>query len=264
MFKQILVPIDESEQSLRALWPARTLADTTGADVIAATVVAKLGQRDDTRVELTERLATTGLPGIEPRVAVNGYTVSQGLDSLATGPDLIVVVATTGHARSRLATGSVAEELVHMQPERPTLLVGPDVDVEAFRLDGPIVAAVDPERHSPRLLDQTARFARELVMAPWVITVLDPSGQDRDEAARHEEAMARRIERMNMADVRTEIIYGDSPATSIADFARGAAASILAVGTRERDALSRLAFGSVAIETIGRSPCPVLTVHADA
>ncbi|MGI9609039.1 MAG: universal stress protein, partial [Acidimicrobiia bacterium] len=39
LFKRVLVPIDSSRSSLRALKPAKAFADATGAEIVVATVL---------------------------------------------------------------------------------------------------------------------------------------------------------------------------------------------------------------------------------
>lgn len=61
-------------------------------------------------------------------------------------------------------------------------------------------------------------------------------------------------------DFESYVIYDGNRTGSIVDFADGVDASILAVGTHRRVGLSRVVFGSVAIQSVTEAHCPVLTV----
>jgi nucleotide-binding universal stress UspA family protein len=60
---------------------------------------------------------------------------------------------------------------------------------------------------------------------------------------------------------RTIDLHDDYPAGAIADCARDLPATMLALTTHARAGLSRAVLGSVAMDVVHRSPCPVLVLR---
>ncbi len=249
-FDRLVVPVDRSEASLRALPVARTIADFVGSDLTVATVVARSAGRTAAEEDLRRRIVEVGVPVDEVVVAVDGFTVGQGLAALLEQTAALVVVATDGHSRTIGVTGSVAEELIHANPEVPTLLVGPRVDVERFDLAGPMVVCRDPEGMAPTAEEAAGVVARRLLMAEILVSVV------------RQRRTASTGQRSNGAspDAGPTVLHGSDRSGAIIDFAEEVGASIVAVGTRRRDGLSRLLLGSVAIRTVTLAHCPVLAV----
>ncbi len=248
MITRVVVPVDAYNASLRALRPARVLADAAGAELVAATVVAKIGERGDVQAQLIRRITDSGTEVDSCVVEVNGYAVGQGLESLCRGPEVLVVTTTPGHPHNRLWTGSVAEELVHMRPEGATVLVGPAVSIDRFGLDGPMIGCIDPRRTSDELLRRTGEFSQEFGLEARFATVIEP-------------AMEPTAIDLVLEDVKLDVLHADHPTKAIVELGDRLGASMLSVGTRRRDALSRLAFGSVAIDLVVEAHQPVLAMH---
>lgn len=280
MFTQVIVPIDSTRDSLRALFPARVMANATGAQLLATSVVDDARNKIGRAQYLSEKIRKLGIDVDVVVTYANSQSVNEGLAHLvASSESPLIVLATKGHSHLAKVYGSVAEELLHAWPNVPTLLVGPEVDVASFELDGPIIACVDLTSESEAVMAPVARLSQEFNLAPWVLTVAEPaavsagtgSAWPPDKAVVSENviesngvhAVADRLQRMGTAQVNWEVLHGKNPASSIADFADGVNASIVAVASRDRGGLSRLLMGSVAMETVTRSPCPVLAVHAD-
>ncbi len=267
MLERVVVPVDASARSLVALGPARTMADSIGAELVVVTVVAKPGDRSRAQTEVEHRVASFGVPVNRIEVTVNGYTIGQGLEAVTHRPEVLVVMATETHSRNRPITGSVAEELVHARPDGLTVLIGPAADVDGFDLVGPVVACIDPDRPSPRVRAGARRVAREfsieamevsLVVDRWEVPEPQPGGSSSGGTGRSDPGS--RLSRRSGGRVRMTIGHGSEPAESIADFGDRVGASLLAVGTRPQVGLTRMVLGSVAIETVRRAHCPVLTV----
>ena len=214
MITRVVVPTDKSDASSRALGPARVFADAAGAELVAATVVATFDERGDAEHELGRRIADSGTEVDRCVVAVDGYTVGQGLESLCRGPEVLVVTTTTGHSHNRLWTGSVAEELVHMRPDGVTVIVGPVVDVDRFRLDGPIIGCVDPRRPSDELLRRTNEFSLEFGIEPRFATVIEP-------------AMEPTAVDFLLENVKLDVLHSDHPAEAIVERSARLGASML-------------------------------------
>ena len=273
-FHRIVVPIDRSDRSLRALKPARVIADFVGADLVVASVVAKAIDREPVERELASRLVDCGVAVSDALVVVNGYTIAQGLEPVIAEPGLLVVVATDGHSRTVAFTGSVAEELVHAREGEPTLLVGPSVDIDHVSLAGPMVLCRDPEHPSPAAEAVAERLARQLLMQHTVLSIRRPGrfrgrGPDRRATSADGDGGADGADRADGAggsegaddDVDRPVVLSDTdPTRSIIGYAENVGALVIAVGTHRRVGLSRMAFGSVAIQTVTDASCPVLAI----
>jgi nucleotide-binding universal stress UspA family protein len=63
---------------------------------------------------------------------------------------------------------------------------------------------------------------------------------------------------------RTVSLYDDYTPGAIAEYARSQPATMLALTTRARQGVGRAVLGSVAMDVVHRSPCPVLAVRRSA
>lgn len=271
MFTTVVVPIDLTPESLRALKPAAVIAAATGSDLVAASVVVnELEQKKAVNV-LSERILGLGVSVDTLHVTINPFKVTDGLTSPLRSPaDCLIVAASHGHSRLSGIVESISEKILHAWPEVPVLLVGPKFDLESFTLDGPILACVDPSHASEAVVAPVARLADQLGLVPWVVTVMEPvrasAGRVSGEAlleSSHVHVVANRLRNLGTHEVNWEVLHGKHPARTIAEHAKGLNSSLVAVASRNRGGLSRLALGSVALETVARASCPVLVVHAE-
>ena len=281
MFSTVVVPLDRSKDSLRALKPARVFADAVGAELVATTVVHDARERIHLERELRQRIKLYGVEVNAVVAYINSYSVSEGLHYLMNrSEETLLVMATHGHSHTTGIVGSVSEELLHEWPGVPAILVGPRVDVDEFALTGAIVACVDTTKESESVIRPVERFSEGFGLDPWVVSVVEPvsvnvgavdaAGQARpsvmeprvDSGLVH--VIADRMQERCSVPVNWEVLHGKHPAESLVDYASGLGASLIAVATRKRSGLSRLALGSVAMETVAKASCPVLAVHAEA
>ncbi len=274
MFATVVVPLDSTPESMRALKPASVIAKATGADLVATSVVYDAADRTRTRIELRQAIAEYGVHVTSVVVYVDAYSVSDGLRHLLSKSERILIVAATqGHSHSVGIVGSVSEHLLHQWPEIPMLLVGPHCNVDSFGLEGPIVACVDGTSESEAVVGPVSELALGLGLDSWVLSVLDSSASEAalTPARGGSEALpetgqlqrvASQIRTNGVDEVNWEMLHGRNPAKSIVEFSDSLGASIIAVATRNRGGLSRLALGSVAMETVAHSSTPVLATHS--
>jgi nucleotide-binding universal stress UspA family protein len=142
-----------------------------------------------------------------------------------------------------------------------------------------ILVPLDFSAHSDHALDVALDWARALEAGRVVLvhvhqplhipTPLPGSGPTAPEleARIMEDARlaiaerARRVEEAGLT-VECEVTLGD-PSEEICKAAKARAADLIVMGTRGRTGLAHLLLGSVAQRTLGRAPCPVLTVHRE-
>jgi nucleotide-binding universal stress UspA family protein len=271
VFKRVLVPIDSSKSSLRALKPAETCADACGAELVVATVLfTEVIDEVARRETLRERAEAAGVEPDDVIVRLNSISVENGLHDLMDD-DTLVVLASPGHSHTQRLLGNVSEEIVHQRPGGLSVIVGPKVDVESYTLDGAVFGCVDPEGHSDTLLDAVARASLELNLAPWLISVGKEvrvqagagsiPGHHLPLETNQLHGLAQDLEARGTATVNYDVLHSNHPAKEIVEFSQSRDAALLAVSTRERSGLDRLLFGSVAIDIVKRATVPVLAVH---
>jgi nucleotide-binding universal stress UspA family protein len=145
VFRNILVATDFSEASRRALFEARTLAAQNGAH-LAVLHVSQTDWRyemveDPPEIALEERDVQRKLrasaaelgPGrtIDALLIKHGPVAPAVLSAIAeNGADLLVIGTRSRGGLTKLALGSVAEELLRSAP-CPVMTVGPKVDIGA-------------------------------------------------------------------------------------------------------------------------------------
>ncbi len=275
MFTTIVVPVDDTPDAFRALKPGRAIADATGAELIVASVVTSLQERAVRAVHVREKVEKAGVEVDKVITYVNAHAVEDGIAHfLERSDDTLIVAASHGHSHTAGLVGSTTEGLVHHWPGIAILLVGPHVDVDNYCLDGPLLACVDTSHESAAVIPPVARLAKDLLLKPWVVTVMEPlrvgagkypvaGGMEPTMESTHVHTIAGRIQAAGTEAVNWEVLHGKNPAKSIASFAKSMDASIIAMATRPRGGLSRIVYGSVAMDTVREAPCPVLAVHAE-
>lgn len=265
----VLVPLDGSDFSRRALPYSALLAARLGATVHLLSAVA-----DEDEVAVRE----AKLAGIQARGCVVQRTVVVDLDpagavhqALKQLGSAVVCMATHGRGRSAGLVGSVATEVV-ARGHDPLILVGPLVG------DGPlgadVVTCVDETPASAALVPIGLGWARRLREALTVLTVAEPVPSpldDRPERRRFGpdgdvdtflEAMVAPV-RSEAGDVplRTMPVYDPiSPASGVRSYVMDNPAFQVVVSSHARTGLSRIVLGSVAAAIVHHSTAPVLVV----
>lgn len=132
MFTHILVPLDESEYSERALGYAEQLASLTGADVSLVTALTHLGTAEDAELAKLDGIARERaeryLQKRTDAIRAAGYTVARSearfgepaavITDLASevGADLVVMSTHGLGAAHRFALGSIAMKVLSTAP----------------------------------------------------------------------------------------------------------------------------------------------------
>jgi nucleotide-binding universal stress UspA family protein len=284
VFDRILLPVDGSPESRRAVEYALALADAFDATVDALAVLdsseapdvfdeGPTGRRVASAVRadavaaldaVGERAAAAGVPATESVVV--GHPTEAVLDAVEASGAGLVVLAT--HARGRLARflrRSLAEQVARYAPV-PTLTVAgpPTRDPPAF---GRVLLATDGSESGRTARSWAFTLARAFggtVSALYVVeTRLGRSGALRDVLERRGEAVAREV-RVDGArtgvEVDTATREGD-PAREIRAFAAERGVDLVVLGTHGRMGIDRLLMGSVATSVLREADRPVLTVR---
>ncbi|MGZ6976382.1 MAG: universal stress protein [Acidimicrobiia bacterium] len=254
MITKVVVPLDGSKLAERAVAPGRALAER--ADTALVLLTSRWDDNVDAPRDYLEKVAgDLGYQRVQPKVIYDRIAASAILTE-TDDPGTVVCMAT--HGRSGIGEallGSVAEEVLR-RSHLPVLLVGPALDPEAWQSehwfhDGKILVTVDGSKTSEAIVPVAAEWSRLLGLQPWVVQV----------APGAEHATLRNAARVLAADganAQWEVLEGDDVAASILDKAIHLPATLIAMATHGHTGLPRVTLGSVAMQVVHRSPCPVL------
>lgn len=295
---RILCPVDQSDQSRRALDYAVAIARRYQASVRAVEIVA-IGlppadyppapaefaltpEVERRRAELLEAfVAPARRDGVTVEAVVRGgFVVEQILlEAEAYGADLIVVGT---HGRSgvqRLVLGSVTEKILR-RAACPVLTVPPRAAVEPEEVVLPrtILCPVDFSDASLRALEYTLSLAQETVGArvlllhvvdwaaeTWAAGTHGAALADYTRARRQE---AERLLRDAIPEAAREwctpeiLVAEGKPWREILRAARERGVELVVMGVLGRGAVDLTLFGSTTHHVVREALCPVLTVRA--
>lgn len=292
MYRTILVPLDGSALSERALPVAAALAQSLSAQAVLVRAAkasvfpgvdpteAQYQAVEEARTYLSTLAAGLREQGVSVETAVPYGDTADAilLESDLRGADLVVM---STHGRSGLGRwiyGSVAEGVLSRSPvpvllvrptgEAVTLAAEPDRTSILVPLDGSIFAeAALP--HAAALARATSREivllqAVELPMASYssytgVYLTPKTLEDERQRAASYLEEVAQRL-RSDGLSVQTVVRQG-WPADVIAYQGASQGPRLIVMATHGRTGIRRLLLGSVALEVVRRSPLPVLLVR---
>lgn len=257
MPKTMIVPVDGSESAEQAMRVAQGLAahfDTCDLLVMTASGKADRDRRDYLKAVVEE--ATE--PGVRSEFADNAEPADAIARMAEAMPDAVVCMAT--HGRGRVTApflGSVATEVLR-RIKTPVLLVGPHCETAWWHDPAKLVTCWAGEGSNP-IVAWARQWAEALGIEFWLESVFHPLDTHMAENphAEFEPALARLA-----SDVEVHLLplRDDYPAGAIVRSARELPATLLAMTTHARTGFARAALGSVTMQVVHDSPCPVLVV----
>lgn len=272
MFGDVIVPLDGSARSARALGPAIKMATVLDSPLRVISFATELS-RAAVEAELEEQLveARASVPGLEVVLRVDTTeSVGQGLlGYLDTMPSALVVMATHGRGHTSALFGSTAAEVLRHR-SAPLLLVGPDCEPGAFEAGGPMLVPLDTSHHSEQILPVAEAWAIVFHNEIEVVQVVTPEDSEAVAAASLREPIietdyvrskARSMHDALGRDASYEVIHGDHAGPTIVRRARDNGFALVAMTTHGATGLARLLHGSVTADVVRHAPCPVLTVR---
>lgn len=287
MFTKILVPLDGSELSERALAYAGQLAGNNGRLMLVRATLSHrrlgvsemqaqdeaIGEAESYLVNMTELLAS-GQIDADWRVyygqAADGILEEAQLHHA----DSIVMSSHGRTGMSRLLFGSIAEQVLH-RTQVPLLLI-PARSHTSWQAEGTkrIVVPLDGSAGSEAALEPAMLLARRLSASLYLLAVVEPvtmgllgeqvyfPGQmegKAEQARPYLEGVAARV-RARGLQVRAESDLG-FPATSIAALARDQQTAAVVMASHARAGFAQVALGSVAASLVRHSMAPLLVVR---
>ena len=262
MIERVVVPVDFTPESDRALGIAPVLAEWAGVSIELVTVVEPLNRFE-----------------IEPRLVATVEQLGHGTSSRIVesgGPRGAVLVTDLhrdehalwcvgSHARSALGElliGSLSEELVR-EAHAPVVLVGPHATAERTRRV--LAVALDGTAQGEVVLPAAAELADALGMTLRLLQVgrlqREPLPSDASETA-YLASAARIVPSIEGVAVDYDVLHGNHPARDLAEYiAVHPDVGMITMATRGLRGGARLLHGSTAFELAHRAVVPVAILH---
>jgi nucleotide-binding universal stress UspA family protein len=267
MYSRVIMPVDGSDFSWRALGPASALADQCAADLEILQVVTLPDDVGPARDLLRETLAakaanspSSSLRSATVTVIVMGETVAAAVAGhVESVLGAITVMSSVGRGRSAAMIGSIAEELLGAL-FGPVMVVGPDSQIDQTDFRGEMIVPVDGSETSESVLGLAGAIGIALSTRVWVVTVNEsgtPPGADVSESG-YTANLAHRLAEQSHHEVAYEVLHGKHPDRAIVDHAKALNASLILASTHGRTGLARIRAGSVAMSIVRHAPCPVI------
>lgn len=297
MYRRLLVPLDSSEFSERALPMAVSIARQLEAQMILTRVAsastfpgadateAQVRAVAEAKDYLAGVAATVSEQGLKVEVAVPYEDAAEGilLEIGLRGADLVIMCT---HGRSGLGRwiyGSVAEQVLQRSPV-PVVLVPPTGEVMTLRQDptrasgceaAAFIVPLDGSPFAEAALPHAAGLARAFGGTILLLTVVEPhmtaytyaevsvvpaaSARLYSEAEAYVSEVAHRLRETGLT-VETMTEEGWA-ANIIARKSEAPGSGLIVMATHGRTGIARLLLGSVALQVVRRSTLPVMLVR---
>lgn len=297
MYRTIIVPLDGSEYSERALVTATSLARVMGAQLVLVRAVstsvfpgvdateAQVKAVSEAEAYLTALSRPLAEKDIRVEIAVPFMSAPEGilLEINQRKADLVVMCT---HGRSGLGRwiyGSVAEKVLAHSPV-PVLLVKPTGLVTPLLLgsaQAPLLVPLDGSSYAeavlPYALDLSRTLNRKLILlrvATYAIVPVNVPGQNftfpsevqemvnKEEQKEAEDYLAKLTERLK-ADgqlVQSVVRWGE-PAITIQEESKAAGAGMIIMTTHGQTGLKNVIMGDVALEVVRLTSVPLFLVR---
>jgi nucleotide-binding universal stress UspA family protein len=247
MFETVVVPLDSTPASARAVPTAVALAKATSSPLELLTVVASDTAATD-RAWIDEVRGSIDLPDVEVRVVVDVHPGRAILERQAAHVGTLLCMATRAHTgMAEVVLGSVVAEVVR-GAERAVLLVGPEAQ-EPKRIEM-IQVCLDGSDAARRAAEVAGVWAFELDATLFLVRVAPPM-RSGDLGPNTSDLQSTAF------DLRRSI--GIRPSWDVVHATRtGHVADALV--THAAPGVHQRVLGSVAMRVVRDAPCPVLVV----
>jgi nucleotide-binding universal stress UspA family protein len=293
MFNKVLVPLDGSALSARALPFAKRVATAAGARLIVVRAhlpaddlglrleypELSLAERADMEREAAQAEFQSVIDGLrKDSLDVEGHFAEGAAadviyEQAAATRASLIVMSTHGHGGlGRWLYGSVADEVLRRVPV-PVLLVSA-VCTEMWAEDQPlrVVVPLDGSDLAAEVLGPARDLAVTLGSELLLLAVVEPivlypyrhleaigdvAELQEAQARQYLDKVATELRATDAPAVSTRIVRGDA-AAEICSVAREVGAGAIAMATHGRSGMARLLLGSVATRMLHQSSVPVL------
>jgi nucleotide-binding universal stress UspA family protein len=286
MSQTVVVALDSSDLSARAMPFARTAAELSRGRMVLVHATVHSGRAGECSVEgqLTQLVSALRREGIDAGAVLRAEPPARAIVGVARAEhaDLIVMASHQRHGFNRWLHGSVTEEV--LQNTSTPLLVVPSQAVPSSQRTQRVLVPLDGSPAGEAALDYLSGWSPvrplELVLLrvapiPQMIIGWDPAlvvppldaNEIEAEVRQAQAYLARRAKFLSVErlPVRCQVIQATEPvATVIRDVAQREQVDAIALGTHGKGGMARLVLGSVSEDVLEHSPVPVLLVHPQA
>ena len=265
MYLQIVVPTDGSGDSLRAFGPAKLLASACDAPVVVITVIGTDENVAHIEAELLPRLAGFDASTDRLMIVKGAEPAAVVLAELERVPGSLLCMRSSGHTHTEPILGLVTEAVLR-GTTGPALLIGPQVDTDAWTLHSPMVVCADGSATAQTIVPLAAQWGITMGVDLTVCVVTNPDvtpDADTSESALPAH-VARELQRAIGRPVDYDSLHGHDVPSAIIAFAAERNAGLIAAATHGRTGLKRIAMGSTTMALVHRAPMPVLTQRPPA
>ena len=261
MFNHLVVPVDNSSASFKAVAVAARMAAAVGGKVEVITVVDRLADVALAREAMRLGIERLGPLPLEPVQLVHAsHTVAGAITRhIEASQGGMLLMSAHGHGRSAAVLGSTSDDLLRSM-FGPVIVIGPHASEASGEVGGMYVVPLDGSTRADGVLPIVAAWTIEFGGTPWMVEVGEGSfpestdGVGSSFVSNRASEMHRRIDR----DVEFEVLHGKRPARAIVDFAQNKRASLIFLATHGRTGFERLRSGSVAADVVRHAHCPVV------
>jgi nucleotide-binding universal stress UspA family protein len=261
MFDHLVVPVDNSSVSFKAVPVAARMAAAVGGSVEVITVVDRLADVALARDAMKLGIEDLGPLPVELVQLVHAShsvagAITRHIESSQGG---MLLMSAHGHGRSAAVLGSTSDAVLRSM-FGPVIIIGPHASEASGELGGTYVVPLDGSTRADGVLPIVAAWTTEFGGTPWMVEVGEEPFPDSADAAgssfvsNRASEMRRRIDR----DVEFEVLYSRNPGRAIVDFAKHEHASLIFLATHGRTGFERLRSGSVAADVVRHAECPVV------
>ena len=267
-WRGVLVPLDGSENAIRALHPGSTLAYSMGMPLYAMGAVTRTLDVEPAKRRMQQQLdrlsvATAGVHVVTAASAIHAIATE------ATSRSLLVCMASGGHRRvadvvRRRVVAGVVRRL-----DEPVVVVGPKVTREDGQV-GTIYACLDGTPAAKAILPAVAALARHTgatihlisVVRP-TLTVFDLMEYSASTGPADRQSYLSQLAASSQAEqiVSHQVIEARLVASSIIDLVRADLGAVVALTSHTRRGLGQLVFGSVAARIVSACPRQVVLLR---
>jgi nucleotide-binding universal stress UspA family protein len=260
LLDEIVVPLDGTPQSERAVPVAASIGNSLGAGLRLLTTKADL--RDRSPMAYLEGVAA----GIAMRTTTDVVLDGPPAEAISSASASRVGVCMATHARGRVLGAlhpNIAEAVV-AAAVGPVFLVGPACATQALG-DGPMVLAHDGTAQMTGVARPVVRLAAALGRPLVVVTVVKPrAGPTTDppdlDAGRAIQPLLEAAARLGVAAER-RLTSAGHVFDGLIDAIVAAAPSLVVMGTHRRSPIERLRDGSTTMAVVHSVGVPVLVAH---
>ncbi len=261
MFQQVIVPVDGSATSWRAVPIAARMAEAVDGGLDIVMVVDRVGAVGAAEADLRAGVQRFGHLPVTPHTeVVSGESVSEALaEHLEARVGGMFVMSSHGHGRTAAVLGSVADELLR-STFGPMLVVGSHVSEDSAVLGGRVIVPIDGSKHAEKVLPIAAAWVVEFDAEPWLVEVVEPDLAQRTDVfeSAYPKRMAHCLTEETGHEFEFDVLHDEHAARAITDYADRSEANLIMASTHGRSGVSRLRLGSVAAGLVRHATCPVL------